>query len=280
MASQQRIEIAQGRHLHYLLDGPEDAPFVLFDAGAFGIYADGWHIKEALKDRFRVCLYDRAGMGQSDPVPDDALPRPDFHVEDMRRLRTALGITQPMLLIGHSMAGLRLHTYANLYREELTGLIFIDALAPRQLVERTGKPFGKMFEMLLASGVMAARSGWTKAADKVAPNSFKLEGQPREDKIWAYTAEQHYAAAHREVEVVDYEADYMHGEAAWSLPMCIFSATPINGLTARDAARAREATGYGHHELLPFDGHVSCLTGKAAEKVALEVRAIHKLTGS
>ncbi|MGV6802547.1 MAG: alpha/beta fold hydrolase [bacterium] len=277
MPSFDMIEIEPGRRLHYIMEGPKEAPFVLFDAGAFGIYADGWHLKEALKRDFRICLYDRASMGQSDAVPPDVTPTPDFHVEDMRRLMAALGVKEKFTLIGHSMAGLRLHSFANLYKEELRGLVLLDALAPRQLTEPTGKPFGKMFELLLASGVMAAKAGITKAADKVAPNNFKLEGHPRADKIKAFTDLRHYTAAHREVEVVDYHAAYMHGENAFTLPMCVLSSTPINALTAEDVARSREATGYGYHEIFPFDGHVSLLTGKVPQKIAREVRAIHAL---
>ena len=85
-----------------------------------------------MKKNFRICLYDRAGMGASDPPPAAETPAPDFHVEDIRRLLRALGHDGKMILIGHSMAGLRQHAFANMYPEELAGLVFVDALAPRQ----------------------------------------------------------------------------------------------------------------------------------------------------
>lgn len=85
------VEISPGRRLHALIEGPTGAPLVVFDHGAFGIYADGWWVKEKLKRDNRVLLYGRAGMGWSDPAPPGAELTAEFHVEDLRRLLTVVG---------------------------------------------------------------------------------------------------------------------------------------------------------------------------------------------
>ena len=73
----QMIAVEGERRLHCICKGPEGAPLVLYDAGAFGNYADGWWLQEELSQDHRVCLYDRAGMGWSDPVPKGGNPDPD-----------------------------------------------------------------------------------------------------------------------------------------------------------------------------------------------------------
>ncbi|WP_306249743.1 alpha/beta fold hydrolase [Parvularcula sp. IMCC14364] len=269
------IEIEPGRRIHYLLEGPEEASVVLYDAGSFGIYADGWWIKEALKKDFRVCLYDRVGMGASDPAPDGIVPSPEYHVSDMRRLMAALKIKDPFMLIGHSMAGLRLHTYANLYPENLSGLILIDAVSPRRLKDVTGGFFGP-FGQMLRVGAYGARLGLAEPLSRVfAPNNFRLDGQLREDKVWGYGAASHHAASRDEVLGVDPNAPYLHGNGIENLPLAILTATIINSMTEQDAKTAEENTGYGWYGNFPKEDHVSILIGDNATIIADRVREIH-----
>lgn len=268
------IEVAPGRRLHCTVEGPLDAPFVLYDAGAFGLYADGWWIKEALKDRFRVCLYDRAGLGASDPVPENTSPTPAFHVDDMRRLVAALGVTDPFTLIGHSMAGLRLHSFANLYPDELQGLVFVDALSPRNFKATSGRFAQDQFGNLLKLGAFGAKLGLAERVAGFAPNNFNLSGQQRDDKVWAYAAPEHHNGSRDEVLALDYDAAYLHGDGATQLPMAIFAATYINGMKPEDAKRAEEATGYGWYGKFPREDHVSILLGVYADAIASRVDEI------
>ncbi len=268
------IEVESGRRLHYLVEGPDQAPFVLYDAGSFGIYADGWWIKEELKKDFRVCLYDRVGMGASDPAPEGIVPSPQYHVEDMRLLRTALGVNDPMILIGHSMAGLRLHAYANLYPEDLLGLVLMDAVSPRRLKDATGGFFGP-FGQMLKVGAYGAKLGLAEPLSRFAPNNFKLDGQLREDKVWGYGAASHHAASRDEVLGVDASAEYLHATGYEQLPLAIFAATMINSMTEHDAAIARSNTGYGWYGKFPQDDHVSILIEDNARIIAEKVREIY-----
>ncbi len=272
-----RIEIDPGRHLHCLYEGRNEAPFVLFDAGAFGIYADGWWVKEALKKKFGVCLYDRAGMGASDPVPEGITPSPDFHVEDIRKLVRALGVTTKIILIGHSMSGLRLHTFVNLYREEIRGVIFVDALSPRQLTNTHGKFLGQQFAWILKAGVLGAKLGLAETVSKIAPNNFALDGAIRADKVWSYASESHHAASRDEVLAVDYEADYLHGDGITKLPLAIFTSTLVNGMNESDADIAQKNTGYGWFGAFPKENHVSILLGEHADLIADRVVEIAAL---
>lgn len=271
------IEIAPGRRLHYICEGPLTGPFVLCDAGAFGLYADCWWLKEELKKTCRVCLYDRAGMGASDPVPVGVIPSPDWHGADMRRLVQALGVTEPFILVGHSMAGLRLHAFANLWRKDLKGMVLVDALSPRQLQETSGQFLGKQFGWLLSAGAFAAEIGLAKPASVLTPNHFGLSGKMRADKVWSYGAASHFRASRNEVLAVDYQADYLHGNGVENLPLAIFTATLINGMKEQTAIAAKKNTGYGYFENRPKDSHVAILKAQGAAHIANCVQAIHAL---
>ncbi|MGV6820167.1 MAG: alpha/beta fold hydrolase [Parvularcula sp.] len=268
------VEIEPGRRLHVLLDGPQDAPLVLYDTGAFGIYADGWWVKEALKADTRVCLYDRAGLGASDPVPAGILPTPAFHVEDMRRLVRAIGHQGPFLLIGHSMSGLRMHSFAHLYPDELLGLIFVDALSPRGMDTNLNRFAHQQFGNLLKLGAYGAEKGLTNKIGRFIPNGFKLDGQPREDKVLSYMAHSHHAGSKNEVLAIDLAADYLAADGIHQLPMAVFASTYINGMQEADVEKAQKQAGYGWYGKFPREDHVSILRGVYADAIAQRAREI------
>lgn len=272
------IDLGDGRRLRALLTGPAGAPLVVYDAGAFGIWADGWWVKEALRRDHRVLLFDRAGMGGSDPVPSGTEPTPAFHVADLRRLLAALGLAPPFVLVSHSMAGLRAHAYAHLHPDELRGVVFVDALAPRQHGSLARRVLTRQFGRLLRVGTFAARRGLTRPFVRFLPNDFGLSGAALGDKVATYASASHYEASLREVAALDPEAGYLTGADLTALPIAVFASTSVNGLSEADAAGSREGAGYGWHGTFGREDHVSILTGVYAEAIAARVREIEAVT--
>jgi pimeloyl-ACP methyl ester carboxylesterase len=128
MAHGRRIDVG-GRHLYYEAAG-SGSPTVLFESGiecgaqSLAILADG------VKQYTRTLVYDRAGLGQSDPAPT---PRTSQDiVNDLRMLLTQAQINGPYLLVGHSHAGLPLRLFTHRYRHEVAGLVLLDASHPDQ----------------------------------------------------------------------------------------------------------------------------------------------------
>jgi pimeloyl-ACP methyl ester carboxylesterase len=73
----------------------------------------------------RACTYDRAGTGFSDPGP---MPRTSVHIAE--ELRTALhhaGIGGPYILVGSAFGGDNVRAFADLYMNEVAGLVLVDA---------------------------------------------------------------------------------------------------------------------------------------------------------
>lgn len=271
------------RRLHVLCEGPEDAPFVLYDAGAFGIYTDGWWIKEALKRDHRVCLYDRAGMGWSDPVPETARPSPDWHVEDMRRLRRALGAEAPFVLVGHSMAGLRLHAYANAYPEELLGLVFIDAARPQTMDVDRANRFVPWMLRAMAVGAGLARVGVAGGVAYLLPDELDLPAQQGRDKRRSIASVRHHKATRAEIAVA-FEtwpaASWRTDTGAERLAVSVFTNSPGGGANGPVAEAAKARTGMGRITVLEDESHVSLLNAVNAVKVAADVRAMTRVIGT
>ena len=76
----------------------------------------------------RVCSYDRAGIGWSDPDPADE-PRPSTQVaETLHTLLHNAGIDGSYVLVGHSSGGLHVRNFADQYPEEVAGMVLVDAI--------------------------------------------------------------------------------------------------------------------------------------------------------
>jgi pimeloyl-ACP methyl ester carboxylesterase len=101
------------------------SPAVVFDSG-FGDWAPAWSkVQPQIAKWTRACSYDRAGAGFSDPGP---MPRTSVRIA--RELRTALhnaGIAGPYILVGSAYGGDNVRTFADLYTDEVAGLVLDDA---------------------------------------------------------------------------------------------------------------------------------------------------------
>jgi pimeloyl-ACP methyl ester carboxylesterase len=97
---------------------------VLFESG-FGGDSRGWSkVQNLLSDRYRTCAYDRAGSGLSDPGP---LPRDANAItSDLNQSLLALHIHAPLILVGHSSGGLYVRRYAELFPDQVIGLVLVD----------------------------------------------------------------------------------------------------------------------------------------------------------
>ena len=90
-------------------------------------------VQPTLAKTTRVCSYDRAGYGWSDAVPP---PRDADHIAmELHGLLAAAGIEGPIVLMGHSVAGIYIRDYATRYTADVAGLIFVEA--PRPCRRRT-----------------------------------------------------------------------------------------------------------------------------------------------
>src|SRR6478735_8275238 len=103
------------------------SPTVILEPGGGGSAASLGLIAPAVARDSRVCVYDRAGRGWSDPAaspPDGAQIATDLHM-----LLDRARVPGPYVLAGHSIGGLYVRTYAANYPEEVAGLVLVDSTA-------------------------------------------------------------------------------------------------------------------------------------------------------
>jgi len=105
-------------------------PTVILDAGNGGTAAGWSQVQLAAMKITRVCAYDRANLGTSDPAP---LPRTlQDWTNDLEHLLTASGLSAPYILVGHSYGGLNVRLYAAEHRQQVAGVILVDSSHPDQ----------------------------------------------------------------------------------------------------------------------------------------------------
>ena len=106
------------------------SPTIVLDAGLGNDGLIWGGVQPVLARTTRVCSFDRAGFGWSDsvPPPHDA----DHLAGELHGLLAAARIDGPIVLMGHSIAGIYIRDYATRYPGDVAGLIFVDGSTPLQ----------------------------------------------------------------------------------------------------------------------------------------------------
>jgi pimeloyl-ACP methyl ester carboxylesterase len=108
----------------------QGSPVVILESGLGDTYLSWRKVQPQIGQLTRVCSYDRAGIGYSD---SSSRPRTSkVMAEELHALLRAAGIAQPYILVGHSLGGYNVRLYASLYRNEVAGMVLVDASHPDQ----------------------------------------------------------------------------------------------------------------------------------------------------
>lgn len=115
--------LPDGRRINLRCSG-KGSPLVLLEAG-FGAGSAAWpKLQPMIAARTRVCSYDRAGYGFSDPGP---LPRHGAAIaRDLDQALRAAKLRGPYVVVGHSAGGLYAQLFAGRRRKEMAGLVLVD----------------------------------------------------------------------------------------------------------------------------------------------------------
>jgi pimeloyl-ACP methyl ester carboxylesterase len=94
------------------------APTVVLESGAGDFSFDWALVQPSVAELTRVCSYDRAGYGWSDPGPT---PRTLEQLAlELHALLERAGEKQPIVLVAHSFGGLIARTYPSRYQTIIT----------------------------------------------------------------------------------------------------------------------------------------------------------------
>ena len=125
-----------GRTLRYKCMGT-GTPTVLIEPGG-GVSLEtvfswdqsiGWAaIFPEVRKTTLTCVYDRAGLGRSDPAP---MPRTSLDMaRDLEALLRAAAIPPPYVLAGQSLGGMNVRMFASLYPHQVAGAVLVDSSDP------------------------------------------------------------------------------------------------------------------------------------------------------
>ena len=93
---------------------------------SFGGAAEDWEkIAQTLAEETTVVTYDRAPYGASSAARDARTPR-DI-AADLDGLLRALGVTGPVVLVGHSAGGIYVRAYAAAHLDRVAGMVLVES---------------------------------------------------------------------------------------------------------------------------------------------------------
>jgi pimeloyl-ACP methyl ester carboxylesterase len=147
-------------HLHCVGSGPT----VILEAGGGASSLVWGRVQGELAAFARVCAYDRAGIGWSEP---SGRPPTTINIsEDLRRLLERAGLAGPYVLVGHSLGGLYAQAFAFRYPDLVAGLVLVDAPHPDQALRNppeVGRAMGRL-ALMARLGSVAAHLGLARLA--------------------------------------------------------------------------------------------------------------------
>jgi pimeloyl-ACP methyl ester carboxylesterase len=145
----EQVDIGGRRlHLYCVGENVDDHPTVILETLSGGLSPYWAWVQPELAQTTRVCAYDRAGRGWSDPDPE-----PRTLARTVTDLHTALQVADepgPYVLVGHSIGGNYVRRFAADYPQEVVGIVLVDAAHPEQF-DRFPEMVAAMEEFLAIS---------------------------------------------------------------------------------------------------------------------------------
>ncbi|MFZ6749875.1 alpha/beta fold hydrolase [Undibacterium sp. Ren11W] len=168
--AQQMVDIG-GRRLNLYCSGV-GTHTVIFDAPSGD---SGWSwltVQPEVAKLSRACVYDRAGLGFSDPAIRPGTS--ENAVEDLHTLLSNAGIQPPYIMVGNSYGGANVQLYAYRYPDQVSGLVLVEAghedESARQNVVTKGKlaQFYAMINAIEKTCVTQAEQGFKPGSEPLA----------------------------------------------------------------------------------------------------------------
>ncbi len=264
-------------------------PTVVLETGALSMSAAWGWVQPQVAVHTRVCSYDRAGLGWSEPGPE---PRDALHIA--RELRTLLknaGETPPYVLVGHSSGGLLVRVYADQYPEDVVGLLLLDSSHPDQdarLEKVLGKP-SFLEEGLFSSLPVLARLGVLRFILRFPALASRIDDLPPRQaaEAKAFLADSSHQSAGR-AELALWEETTAQARATrplGDLPLVVISAggmktaSPKRQVVNELHGELAALSSRGSHRILAGTTHMSLATNRAhAAQVAEAIRELVEAT--
>lgn len=125
----QKLVDVGGRRLNLYCTG-HGSPTVVLDTDGDDTTLSWRYVQPVIAQHTRVCSYDSAGLGFSDPAPG---PRDaNAFVTDLHTLLQRAHIPGPYVITGYSISGLYDRLFADRYPTEVAGMVLLDPTVVRR----------------------------------------------------------------------------------------------------------------------------------------------------
>jgi pimeloyl-ACP methyl ester carboxylesterase len=125
-----KMYVVNGYPMHMYCTG-SGSPTLILDSGLGDDWTVWAKVQSALSKTTQVCSYDRSGLGWTDEMSPDH--DANTLADQLHALLQQANIQKPVILMGHSMAGVYDRAYAMRYPNDVAALIFVDASTPDML---------------------------------------------------------------------------------------------------------------------------------------------------
>jgi pimeloyl-ACP methyl ester carboxylesterase len=124
------VRLPDGRTMHMVCTG-QGSPTVILLAGMFD-WSIAWNqVQPSVGARTRVCAWDRAGLGLSDPPAEPQLI--DATTADLGAGLAAGHVEPPYVLVGHSVGGYESLLFADRRPSQVAGMVLVDPQYPDEV---------------------------------------------------------------------------------------------------------------------------------------------------
>jgi pimeloyl-ACP methyl ester carboxylesterase len=249
---------------------------VVLDAG-WGYTSVEWSawVQPEVAEHTRVCAYDRAGMGWSEP--ESGPPNATQSADELHTLLQEAGEEGPYVLVGHSLAGLYSRIYAERYPEEVAGMVLVDSSHPNQF-EGSGLVL-TINRVVGVLGPLIARTGIPRLFN-LYPSNPELPPLQREQSDSLYYTTAHQVAVFEEMGTIPETMEKARGRGRiGEKPLMVVSAADHDAktgalqeeLTALSSnSTQRVVEGSTHLSLVVDRGHA----GQTSEEIVEVVEAV------
>jgi pimeloyl-ACP methyl ester carboxylesterase len=272
-----------GHRLHLSCTG-SGSPTVVLEPGAGEMSSNlGWITPAVARDT-RVCVYDRAGRGWSEPAdtPQDGMQI----ATDLHTLLQRGHVPGPYVLAGHSFGGLYVLAFAARYPDDVAGMVLVDSTAPASAAKQgAASPYdGGSYDVLGRVSALASVSGRLGLGRLFSHFSFGSLPPRSRDEVRA-----NGATANNLRSTID---EYVQGNASTqeAASLTDFADKPLIVLTAGVGSDATHAAAQNHlatlstnsvhrvvdgatHEGLVADDEHAVVTTQAILDVVASVRS-------
>jgi len=214
-------------HVHCMGTG---SPTVVLNSGAGGFSAEWSLVQPELAKTTRVCAFDRAGLGWSEPGP---APRSPAHIADeLHALLTNAGIEGPLVLVAHSAGGKHARLYAQRHPERVAGIVLVDARSeyvdghqtPEQAAAERAEIAGFQSQIATLSRFGVIRLIWAWGWPKALPVAAKLAPETRQLIGILQARPQHRATSLSETEAARLNNDALRDATIGATPLVVLEA--------------------------------------------------------